>query len=99
MTVFQRLSREPNVVLGVITAGLSLAVLFGLEVSSEQMAGVGVFAGALIGLIRFLTTPAGEVVVQEKPNGEVVAGAAAATPTGTRIAVNIVPTEPHYFDE
>jgi len=92
MNIVQRLVREPNLILGVITAGLSLLVLFGVDLSTEQMAGIGIFIGALVALIRFVTTPAAEVVVQEKPSGEVVAGQAASTPTGTPIAVDIVPT-------
>lgn len=92
MTLVKRLTREPNLILGVLTAGLSLLVLFGVHLSSEQMAGIGIFVGALVALVRFVTTPASEVVVQQKPSGEVVAGQAASTPTGTPIAVDIVPS-------
>lgn len=76
--ILARISREPNLILGVVTAGLSLAVLFGADLTSEQMAGIGLFIGAVFALVRFLTTPANEVLVQvKKPSGEVVAGGAA----------------------
>ena len=92
MNIVQRLVREPNLILGVITAGLSLLVLFGVDLTTEQMAGIGIFIGACVALVRFVTTPANEVVVQEKPSGEVVAGPAAITPTGTPVVVDLVPT-------
>ena len=91
MTLTQRLTREPNLILGVLVSGLSLLVLFGVDLTGEQMAGIGVFVGAVIALVRFITTPAAEVVVQEKPSGEVVAGQAAATPTGTPVVVDVYP--------
>lgn len=91
MTLAQRLFREPALILGVLTAGLALLVLFGVELTNEQTGGIGLFVAALIALLRFLTTPANEVVVQEKPSGEVVAGPAAATPTGTPVAVELSP--------
>lgn len=91
MTLTQRLVREPALILGVLTAGLSLAVLFGVPLTTDQLAGIGVFVGALVALIRFVTTPASEVVVQEKPSGEVIAGPAAVTPTGTPVAVELSP--------
>lgn len=89
MTFVQKLVREPALTLGVITAGLSLAVLFGVDLSSEQMAGVGIFIGAVFALTRYMTTPSAEVVVQEKPSGEIVAGAAASQPTGTPVIANV----------
>jgi hypothetical protein len=89
MTVVQRLVREPNLVLGVLTTGLALAVLFGADLSTEQMAGIGAFVGALIILIRFITTPSSEVVVQEKPSGELVAGPAAPVTTGNPVLVDV----------
>lgn len=78
-----RITREPALILGVVTSGLSLAVLFGLDLTAEQLAQVGVFLGALMTLVRFLTTPASEVVAQVKPDGSVVAGDASAAQTGT----------------
>lgn len=88
MTFVQRLVREPALTLGVITAGLSLAVLFGVDITSEQMAGVGVFVGAVFALTRYLTTPASEVVAQLKPGNTVAeAGSAATVPNGTGVVV------------
>lgn len=68
MTIWQRIAREPNLILGVLTAGLSLAVLFGVNLTVEQLAGIGTFVGALVALIRFVSTPASEVVAQKAPD-------------------------------
>jgi hypothetical protein len=88
MTLVQRLVREPNLILGVIVAGLSLLVLFGVDLTGEQMAGIGVFVGAVIALIRFVTTPASEVVAQQKPNEDVpTAGPAADEPDGVPVVI------------
>jgi hypothetical protein len=84
-----RVTREPALIVGVVTSGLGLAVLFGLEISLEQTAGIVTFLGALMALVRFLTTPASEVVVQAKPNGDIVAGAAASAKTGESLTVDI----------
>lgn len=83
MTLVQRIVREPALALGVVTGGIGLAVLFGVHVDDKQLGGIVVFLGALMALVRQVTTPSGEVVVQAKPNGDVVAGDAAALPTGT----------------
>lgn len=83
-----RVVREPALILGVVTAGLSLAVLFGAPLSAEQIAGVGVFVGALVALLRFVTTPSNEVLAQVKPSGEVVAGKATTLPTGQALEVD-----------
>jgi hypothetical protein len=95
MTFVQRLVREPNLVLGLIAAGLSLAVLFGVDITKEQMAGIGVFVGALFALVRYLTTPSSEVVAQLKP-GETTpqAGAAAPVKDGTPVLVTKVDGTP-----
>lgn len=91
MTLVQRLSREPNLILGVVVAGLSLLVLFGVDLSTEQMAGIGVFLGAVIALVRFITTPAGEVAAQLKPGNTVPeAGPAAVVPDGTPVSVEVL---------
>lgn len=68
MTIWQRIAREPNLILGVLTAGLSLAVLFGVNLSAEQLAGIGTFIGTLVALVRFVSTPASEVVAQKTPD-------------------------------
>lgn len=87
MTLTQRIVREPALVLGVITAGLSLAVLFGLDISKEQFAGIGTFLGTVFALVRFVTTPAAEVIVQQKPNEEPKATASSNLPTGLEVVV------------
>jgi Mn2+/Fe2+ NRAMP family transporter len=89
MNALKRLVREPNLILGLVTAGLSLLVLFGVDITEEQMAGIGVFLGALVFLVRFMVTPSAEVVVQEKPSGELVAGPAAVETTGVPVRVSV----------
>lgn len=87
-----RLVREPALILGVVTAAFGLAALFGLPVTEQQIAGVVAFVGAVVALLRFLTVPASEVVVQEKPDGQLVAGPASEAPTGTKVeTVDVVP--------
>lgn len=93
MTLMQRLSREPALILGLVTAGLSLAVLFGATITVEQIAQIGVFLGALISLLRFISTPSSEVIAQEKPGGQVVAGAAAWVDDGREVEVRIQPAD------
>lgn len=88
MTLVQRLVREPNLILGLLTAGLSLLVLFGVNLTGEQMAGIGLFVGALVSLIRFVTTPAAEVAAQVDPaTGDASAGPAANVENGTPVNV------------
>lgn len=82
MNPLQRLMREPNAILGVVVAGLNLAVLFGWDLSAEQIAGINAVAGALVILLRQLVTPAAEVVAQQKPGDVVRAGAAAEAGPG-----------------
>lgn len=90
--ILTRLTREPNLILGVVTTGLALAVLFGVNISTEQMAGIGVFLGALIALIRFLTTPYNEVLAQKKPNGEIVGGGAVPELKGELVEIGMSKT-------
>lgn len=85
--MLQRVTREPALIVGVVTSGIGLAVLFGLQVNQEQTGGIVLFLGAVMSLVRFLTTPANQVVAQVKPGGEVVAGAAAQAPTGQELTV------------
>lgn len=94
MTVWQRITREPALILGVVTAGLSLAVLFGVNITPEQTAGVGLFLAALLALLRFVLTPAAEVIAQEKPDGQIVAGAAlGGADVGRPVDVRVQPTD------
>jgi hypothetical protein len=89
--VITRLVREPNLVLGVVVTGLSLLVLFGVSLTTDQMAGIGVFLGALIALVRYLTTPASEVVAQLKPGNTLPeAGPASTVPDGTPVKVQLL---------
>lgn len=94
MSFINKLVREPALTLGVITAGLSLLVLFGVPLSGDQMAGIGVFVGAVFALTRYLTTPTSEVIAQKKPNGEVVGGGVIPEVKGQLVEVNMGLTNP-----
>lgn len=87
----RRITREPALLLGVVVAGLGLLVLFGVDLSKEQIGGIVTFLGAVVALLRFLVTPSSEVLVKQTPDGP-VAGAAAAVATGTPVAAHVVPT-------
>jgi hypothetical protein len=57
-TVFENLFRYPNVLLGVIRAGLAMAVGFGVGLTGEQVALVVVFSEAVFTAISTaLSTP------------------------------------------
>jgi hypothetical protein len=93
MTIVQKIVREPALTLGVITSALSLAVLFGVPISAEQMAGTGVFVGAVFALTRYLTTPSRDVIVQKNANGEVIGGAGIVPPLkGELLEVQVAKT-------
>lgn len=94
MNFINKLVREPALTLGVITAGLSLLVLFGVDITRDQMAGIGVFVGAVFALTRYLTTPTAEVIAQAKPNGDVVAGGANPEIKGEQVTVHVVEDNP-----
>ena len=84
MTIWQRIAREPNAILGVIVAGYGVLVAFGiLELTAPQAGAVTALGGALVILLRWLVTPASEVVVQQKP-GQVNP----TTPEGTEVHVS-----------
>lgn len=84
--ILVKIVREPALVTGVVTAALGLAVLFGIDITKEQVGGIVVFLGAVMALVRFLVTPAAEVAVQVK-DGQAIAGAASTEPTGTPLTV------------
>lgn len=91
MTLLQRISREPNAVLGVIVAAYGLLVVFHvLVLTAQQVGGVTAFGGSMVVLLRWLVTPAAEVVVQKKPDDRtLVAGAASYLETGTPVEVDV----------
>lgn len=82
--------REPALITGVITAGLGLLVLFGVDLSKEQIGGIVLFLGTVMALLRYVLTPSAEVVVQDTPRGP-VAGSASELETGQPIAVSVSP--------
>lgn len=91
MTILQRIAREPNAVLGVVVAAYGVLVAFDvLELSAQQVGAVTALGGALVFLLRWLVTPAAEVIAQQKP-GEVYpeAGPAAKVPTGAPVHVRV----------
>lgn len=89
MTLVQRIAREPNAILGVIVAAYGLLVAFDvLVLTASQVGATTAFGGAAVILLRWLVTPAGEVVAQQKPdNAGPVAGPAAEVTTGAPVIV------------
>jgi hypothetical protein len=88
MTIWQRITREPAAILGLVSAAIGLAVLFGVDLSTDQTAGILTFAGALMVLVRLVTTPSAEVAAQILPGETLaVAGPAAAVANGQPVAV------------
>lgn len=71
MTWYQRILREPALLLAAIAAAMALAVAFGVHLSDVQNGAVLGFFAALAALLRWVTTPANEVIAQQKP-GEAV---------------------------
>lgn len=72
MNIWQRIAREPNAIAGVLLGAYGLLVAFEvLVLTATQFGAVTGFAGAVVILLRWLTTPAAEVVAQQAP-GQVV---------------------------
>lgn len=91
MNLLHRIAREPNAVTGLLVGAYGLAVAFGLfELSATQIGAVTAFGGALVFALRWLVTPAAEVVVQQKPD-EVTqtAGPASDVETGAPVYAKV----------
>lgn len=74
MSPLQRITRQPNVVLGVVTAGINmLVILEAVGWDEKQVSAVNIFAAALFALVALFVTPSSEVVVQQEPGGEITA--------------------------
>ena len=89
-------AREPVAIImagaAAVSASLTLAVAFGLEVTAEQREAIlttgvswAVLLVVLIPLIRARVTPRAAVVERVTPEGVVVAGEASELPTGTQV--------------
>lgn len=87
MTILDRIYREPSALLGAVTALLGILTL--TQVLAPELAGAIVTAvGALVALLRYVVTPAAEVVVQRKPGARAaVAGPASSITDGTPVVV------------
>ncbi len=69
MTIMQRITREPALITSAVRAVLYCAVLFGLSLTVEQIAGVVLSLEAVLALVtRALSVPASEVVAQQSPD-------------------------------
>ena len=75
-TIIDRVRREPALVSGIVSAGIALAVAFGLDWTAEQVGAVmAVVAAILAVLTRAQVTPHVDVL-EHAVDGEVVAGPA-----------------------
>lgn len=104
--LWERIKREPAVLLSLLGAGFALAASFGLDLSKEQ---TGAITGFIVILLGFLTrsqvTPTVSVAAEEAhpgdggPETELVAGPAADVITGAPVDV-VATTDPRaYADE
>lgn len=91
MTLLQRIAREPNAIVGVIVSAYGTLVAFGvLELTATQVGAVTALGGALVILLRWLVTPAGEVIASQPPGAAVPrAGAASNVETGAPVHVRV----------
>lgn len=90
MNIIQRLVREPVLIIGLLTALFGVLVVFGVSLTEGQIGAIVVLAGAIMAVLRFVTTPASEVVVQKKPDEVATAGKAADNvPNGAPVAVTL----------
>lgn len=95
--MLERILREPNLISSAVVAVLNSAVLFGLDWSAEQIAGLNVAVVAVLAIAtRAMSTPTSEVVAQLRPgrHGDQVAVAVAgqASPYATGTPVDVEPT-------
>lgn len=97
MNIIQRISREPVLLIGALTALFGVLLAFGLNLTEEQIGAIVIFVGAVMALIRFLVTPSSEVIAQRKA-GETgaVAGKAnqAGAEPGQPVAVSLTKLNP-----
>lgn len=90
MTIAQRIAREPALITSAVRAVLYCGVLFGLDLSVEQIAGVVLSLEAVLALVtRALSVPASEVVAQKTP-GQVIPTAGPASDVANGADVHIV---------
>lgn len=93
MTILQRIAREPVAVAGVAISVYSVLVAFGLvELTDVQTGALGGLGGALVFALRWLVTPASEVVAQKTP-GQVIPTAGPAlenVPNGDAVYVHSI---------
>lgn len=69
MTILQRIAREPNAIAGVVIAAYSVLVAFEIiHLTAIQTGALGGLGGAAVLALRWLVTPASEVVAQQKPD-------------------------------
>jgi hypothetical protein len=91
MNLMQRIAREPVAIAGVLLGLYGVSVAFDwIEFTDAQFGAITTLGGALVFAIRWITTPAAEVVVQQPPNEPAVAGPAADVPNGTPVHVTPV---------
>lgn len=89
MTILQRIAREPNAVIGLIVGAYGVLVAFHvLSLTAGQVGAFTTLGGAVVFLLRWVTTPSAEVVAQRTP-GHAVAVAGPASPIADGSAVSV----------
>lgn len=91
MTILQRIAREPNAIGGLILATYGVLVAFHvLTLTATQFGAVTALGGAAVIALRWLVTPASEVVAKQEP-GQVVPTAGPASPIDNGEPVHVSP--------
>lgn len=68
MNILARIYREPAALIAFVTACLAVLTGTGVLTAAGAAVALGVVAAA-VGLLRYVVTPAGEVLLQQKPDG------------------------------
>jgi hypothetical protein len=90
LALWEKIKREPALLLGLLAAGFALAASFGLELSKEQTGSITAVVVAILALVtRQNVTPNVSVAAKEgpPPADALVAGPAADVPDGEPVEV------------
>lgn len=91
-SILERVKNEPALLIGLVSAAISLILAFGIDLTDKQVGGIMAVVVALLALVtRSQVTPT-RAVAAEVVKGEVVTGA--ATPPAGEPA-EVVPADPH----
>lgn len=104
--IWEKIKREPALLLGLLGASITLATAFGLELTNEQTGGITAVVVAILAIItRANVTPNVSVAakeahapVEEQAEVELIAGEASEVITGAPVDV-IATSDPRAYDD